>query len=90
MNNAEARSILKMELAKYRGKPYRELVTLVGNTQTLEVLAPSGATYQIEVEAMWDDTKRPNDVLRVVGSIDDGGIRAFVSLTDSFLLAPTR
>lgn len=89
MNNAEARSVLKTELAKYRAKPYRELVTLIGNTQTLEVLASSGATYQIEVEAMWDDPKKPNDALRVLGSIDDGGIRAFLPLTDSFLVTPT-
>jgi hypothetical protein len=89
MNNAEARSVLKTELAKYRAKPYRELVTLIGNTQTLEVLASSGATYQIEVEAMWDDPMRPNDVLRVLGSVDDGGIRAFVPLIDSFLVTPT-
>jgi hypothetical protein len=89
MNNAEARSVLKNELAKYRAKHYLELVALIGNPQTLEVLAPSGVTYQVEVEAMWDHPKKPNGVLRVVGSVDDGGIRAFVPLTDSFLLTPT-
>jgi len=89
MNNVEARSVLKKELAKYRAKHYRELVALIGNPQTAEVLEPSGVRYQVEIEAMWDDPRRPNDVLRVVGSVDDGGIRAYLPLTDSFLLTPT-
>jgi len=89
MNKPEARSVLETELAKYRAKPYRELVALIGNPKTFEVTASSGTWYQIEIQALWDNPKNPNRVLRVAGAIDDGGIRAYVPLTDSFLLAPT-
>jgi hypothetical protein len=89
MNNAEARSVLEMELAKYRARPYRELVALIGNPRTIEVRGSSGMLYQIEIQALWDDPKRANGILRVAGAVDDGGIRAHMPLTDTFLLTPT-
>ena len=89
MNKAEARTVLEAELAKYRAKPYRELVVLIGNPRTIEVTGPSGTAYQIEIQALWDDPKMANGVLRVAGAIDDGGIHAYMPLTDSFLLAPS-
>jgi len=89
MNNAEARSVLEIELAKYRARPYRELVALIGNPRTIEVTGPSGTLYQIEIQALWDDPKKTDGVLRVAGAVDDGGIRAYMPLTDTFLLAAT-
>jgi hypothetical protein len=89
MNNAEAKTVLEMELAKYRTRPYGELVALIGNPRTFEATAPSGAWYQIEVRALWDDPRTPNGLLRVAVAIDDGGLRAYMPLVDSFLLAPT-
>ena len=86
MDNAEARSVLRAELAKYRSKKYRELVGLIGTPQTSEVVAPSGTKYQLEIEALWDD--QPNGILRLSGAIDDGGLRAYLPLTDGFLLSP--
>ena len=88
LNTAEAKTILDAELAKLRAKPYGELVSLIKEVQTLEVTASSGACYQLEFEAIWDDPSKPNDVLRVFGSIDDGGIRAYFPLSDSFLITP--
>jgi hypothetical protein len=35
----------------------------------------------------WDDKRKRN--VRVIGSIDDGGIRAFVPLTRSLLISPS-
>jgi hypothetical protein len=88
MDNAEARAVLKAILETFRTKTYRELVALIGVQGTTEAKGPSGITYQVEVQAFWDDPKKRNQVLRVVGSIDDGGIRAYFPLLDSFLLAP--
>ena len=88
MDTAEAKDILIRELAKYRTKSYGELVGLIDSAQTLEITAPSGTWYQLEFEATWDDPFKPNDVLRVFGSIDDGGLRALMPLTDGFLIAP--
>ena len=39
MNSAEAKAVLEAELAKYRTRPYRELVTLTGKTQRTEITA---------------------------------------------------
>jgi hypothetical protein len=86
MDNIEAERLLEEHLSKYRAKSYQDLRELIGSAETAEIVGPSGAWYQIEVEAFWDDAKRPNELLRVVGAIDDGGVRAFVPLTRGFLI----
>ncbi len=86
MDNREAAALLKDHLAAYRLRAYSELVTLLGKPQVAELRSASGITYQVEVEVHWDD--RPSGALRVLGSIDDGGWRAFSPLSDDFILAP--
>jgi len=88
MDNTEARAVLSKELAKYRAKTYGQLVEqLLGKAQTYEVPAQSGVTYQVEVQAFWDD--KTNAILRVSGAIDDRGIRAYMPLTEDFLVSPS-
>jgi len=88
MDTADARAVLSQELARYRAKSYSELVRqLLGKQDTYEVRSSSGVKYQLEIQAFWDD--KPNDVLRVMGAIDDGGVRAYVPMTEDFLIAPT-
>ena len=89
MNKIEAKSILDAELAKFRAKSFADLVKLIEEPVTFEITAPSGTWYQLEFDATWDDPDKPNDVLRVFGSIDDGGIRAYSPLSDDFLITPT-
>jgi hypothetical protein len=86
MNKLEARQLLKEELAKWRQKSHAELAGLMGQSHHAEVRSSSGRLYQVEIEVFWDD--KPDDNIRVSGSIDDGGWRAFVPLTDSFILSP--
>ena len=86
MDKAEAKSLLSQELSRYRELPYAKLFSLVDKIETLERTAPSGVTYQIEMQVFVDDESR--QTLRVLGSIDDGGWRAFAPLSDSFILAP--
>ena len=86
MNKEEAKSILGRELGRYRGRSYAELLSLVGRIETFERQAPSGVTYQVEVQVFFDDESRRN--LRVAGAIDDGGWRAFVPVCDDFIMAP--
>jgi len=85
MDNREAREILRRHLDTYRRRTYAQLIELIGDPHTCELTAPSGKSYQIEVEALWDD--QPEGNVRVMGSIDDGGWRAFVPLTESFIMA---
>ncbi|MFO0822533.1 MAG: hypothetical protein U0792_05335 [Gemmataceae bacterium] len=70
MDQIEARSVLLRHFAGWRGRSYRELIGLLGNQGSDEVLGPSGAAYQIEVEVLWEG--KPKGPVRVVGSIDDG------------------
>ena len=43
-------------------------------------------SYQGEIRVFWD--AEPDGAIRVMASIDDGGWRAFVPLTEDFILAP--
>ena len=87
MNKQEAKNIIQNELKKYRLKSYDELKEIIDNPITYEMPLPKGAKYQIEIETFWDD--KPNGNIRVIGSIDDGGIRAFVPITDDFIKSPS-
>jgi len=86
MDKTEAEQILKRELGGYRSRSFAELAKLLDHEVTNEVSADSGVTYQLEIQVFWDD--QPGGNLRVLGSIDDGGWRAFIPLTESFILAP--
>jgi hypothetical protein len=56
------------------------------NAERCEVRGESGVTYQTEIQGVWDDGKPGN--LRILGSVDDGGWRAFSPLGDDFIIAP--
>ena len=86
MNKAEAKSLLSQELSRYRELPYAELFSLIDHSETVERTAPSGVTYQLEMQVFVDDISR--QTLHVLGSIDDGGWRALSPLSDDFILAP--
>jgi hypothetical protein len=86
MNKTEARELLERELANYKNRSPGELSRLVDRTETFERRSPSGTVYQIEVQVFWDD--KPNQGIRVVGSIDDGGWRALAPMSDDFIVLP--
>ena len=85
MDRVEAGKLLTEFVEELQKKPYVELVKLISNPICVEVEGPSGAQYQIEYEALWDS--EPNGLLRIVASIDDGGlITAMFPITLSFLV----
>jgi hypothetical protein len=87
MDKTEARAILQAEIAKYRQRSYAELLALLDDLDAYEVRGPSGATYQLEVQGMWDH--KPGGNLRIMAGIDDGGlVSAFAPLLASFFLSP--
>lgn len=86
MNNAEARAILAEHLTTWRARSWTELRAILDDeAQVCEIDGPSGVRYQIEVNVFWDDEAKGD--LRVFGSIDDGGWRAFIPLCDGFIMA---
>ena len=54
--------------------------------ETHEVLGESGAVYQVETQVFWDGP--PDDDVRVIASIDDGGWSAFMPMSQDFIMAP--
>lgn len=88
MNRQEAENIIAEQLKPYREKPYAELIKLIKQKPlTYELKGQSGALYQIEIQAFWDD--RPDGNIRIMVSIDDGGLRAFSPISDDFIKSPT-
>ena len=85
MNKDEAQSILSQCLRSYRSLSREELAVRVseGRVDTKEVVSSSGTKYQIEAQFVWD--AKPNGDVRVIISVDDGGISALVPITDSFI-----
>ena len=86
MDKQRAKAILSEQMSQLRSQTYSQLKEFMGNSQHLEITAPSGKEYQLEFESWWDDKQESN--LRVVVSIDDRGLRAFFPLTNSFIIAP--
>ena len=85
MDKVEARKLLTEFVKDLQKKPYDELLQLISNPICVEVEGSSGGQYQIEYEALWDS--EPNGLLRVMASIDDGGlITAMFPITESFLV----
>lgn len=82
-----AQRVLKEWVAKLRAVPYRELVPRVDSVTTDEVPRDSERSWQLEIQVLWDD--EPDGNVRVVVTVDDGGLQAFVPLTESFIKSPT-
>ncbi len=88
MSDEEAKGVLRAEFLKLRAVGYGDLVErLAGRQENSEVVGLSGTAYHVELEGFWDDDEHTE--LRVVASIDDGGLRAFLPFTDSFTVSPS-
>lgn len=87
MNTAEARRILSERLAEYRPLAYSDLVQRIETVETLEVPNPGGRPWRLEFVFHWDG--EPNGDVRVIGSIHNGGMRAFFPVSDSFIKSPS-
>jgi hypothetical protein len=86
MNTAEAKAILSKELRAFATRPYDKLVELISHPEVKNIVNESGINYQIELNVFWDSL--PEKDLRIMGSIDDGGWRAFLPLTESLIMKP--
>jgi hypothetical protein len=87
MDKVEARAILLQELSHYRERSYDDLLAMVDSSETFQRDSPSGTPYQIQMQVFFDDESQRN--LRIMGAIDDGGLRAFIKpLCEDFILAP--
>ena len=81
MNREEADRLLQAELDAIEQLGYTRLAARIGKVVTSEKPGAAGVKYQLELQIFWDN--RPGAEIRLLGSIDDGGIRALMPLTDS-------
>ena len=86
MDRDEAKSILVRALSEFASHPYDQLVASMKHTNAKTVIGESGANYQIEISVTWDS--EPEKDLLIMGSIDDGGWRASLPLTESLIMKP--
>ena len=88
MNNQEAKHLLDYHLQPLRKLSYAELKRWIQErtVKTATLVGSSKVQYQVEVKAFWDG--KPNGAIRVRGAIDDGGWRAYLPITDDFIMAP--
>ena len=84
MDKTEAKKILTEHLEQYRKRSHSELTQIINEPENFTVMGDSGTKYQLEIEAVWDDESAKD--LRLMGSIDDGGWRAFCPLSDDFIM----
>ena len=82
-----AHRVLNEWVAKLRAVPYRELAARVDSVTTDEVVRDRERSWQLEIQFLWDD--EPDGNVRVVITIDDGGLQAFVPLTEAFVKSPS-
>lgn len=85
MDKTEAREILKDEAWALQQLTYEQLRSYYKMPRTFARKGASGVTYQIEEQSFVDDTHGKN--LRVVISIDDGGMSAFKPMTRDFIVS---
>jgi hypothetical protein len=87
VDTVAAQKVLDKWLAMLRRVSYQELVSRIGSATTDEVARDGERFWQLEVQVFWDD--EPNGNVRVMVSIDDGGLRAFVPMTSDFIKSPS-
>lgn len=85
MNRAEARQIAEAELEELAGRSRTQLLQLL-ESSTVERVGDSGTAYQVDLLAAWDTVEGGD--LRVIVSVDDGGLSALMPLTTSMLVRP--
>ena len=94
MNKAEARQLLHERVEALRTLSYDDLkqaflldVPTRAQPTSEQWTRESGTTYYVKIYAYWDDKRKGN--LRMFVNVDDGaGLRAFVPLSESFIVAP--
>lgn len=85
-NKAEARAELARLAAECAPFDYDYWADKIDRAKRLEFTTAEGTWYQASIEPVWDD--EPGGTIRVLISLDDGGVGAYSPLTDCLLVEP--
>ncbi|MGD8849791.1 MAG: hypothetical protein PVF18_08710 [Anaerolineales bacterium] len=89
MNKTEAEEVLTEELNNFQAKSFEDLKKLIESPEVIERDGASGVSYQIEIQAFWDNPREGDGDLRIIASIDDGGfLSALIPLSSDFIIDP--
>ena len=86
MDRQEAGILLGQYLDELESLGYSSLSTRIGEDIVFEREGRAKVMYQIEVAIRWEH--KPNGAVLILGAIDDGGLSAFLPLSDSRLVLP--
>ena len=88
MQKQQYLELLEPIVAEYRQKPYAFWRRQIGGEPiVMEVTAGDGRACQVEIDALWDQSK-PEGNIRVLVMIDDGRWRTFFPVSTDFVVAP--
>jgi hypothetical protein len=87
VDKEEARRIALAQIGDLRQMGWAGLRDrYLDSPETVEVRGASGTVYQVQTQALWDS--RNDGALRIIVAVDDGGWRAFVPLSEDFIIPP--
>ena len=86
MNKDEAKAILSDQLKSFATRSYTEPSAFIDKPVDVEIAGSFGTKDGIEINVFFDS--KPGEDLRIIGSIDDGGWRAIVPLSDTLIMNP--
>jgi hypothetical protein len=81
-----AQALIDEELARMQKMSYEELLKYLDKTLCKCFVGPDGQNYQIETQVFWDGKKGGS--IRVMVSVDDGGLAAIKPLCGDFIVSP--
>ncbi len=88
MDKREAQQVLDEFAAALRSRfTHQDWHKLIGEVEVVETAGPSGVSYQIEWNVVWD--AKPGGDIMVLLSIDDGSlVGSIFPLSTSLLISP--
>lgn len=87
MDRARAAEIAEQHIARLSTRSFEMLQLLVDEPERHEAQGTAGRIWQVDIEAFWELT--PGGNLRVIVSVDGGGISAWVPVTRAFVISPS-
>lgn len=85
MSKEERTEVAEQVLSELRQLPYDACRSLIENTSN-RIIKQAEKTFQVEVDAFWDDRKR--QTVHVMVAVSEPGLSDFVPTMADFIISP--